>query len=267
MCAQPRTSESNCETQGHRSSRVELPNIHPSHLRIRPSFPLAACGQARASHPLRVLWSSKYYDVRRPYFSFLFLFVPSISPTPTDAGRTRTVTTRMAPRARASDTLSIYGPRFFDFSPLTDVITAPKNFFAARPECLYLSTEVSEWVSVGCVSAAPETETEGGRGREEAMRIASREYFLSRYSLRLGGGEGGGGGARSTNGPSSKRRRDALAHDRRITLIPSQSASPTLARPSPLLPIPTISALSKILAGWGWMDGPTHKKWQFFTSR
>ena len=88
MCAQPRTSESNCETQGHRSSRVELPNIHPSHLRIRPSFPLAACGQA--SHPLRVLWSGKYYDVRRPYFSFLFLFVPSISPTPTDGrGRLR----------------------------------------------------------------------------------------------------------------------------------------------------------------------------------
>ena len=137
-----------------------------------------------------------------------------------------------------------------------------KNFFSARMS-LSLSAEVSECgLAVRCVSAAPETETEGGRGREEAMRIASREYFLSRYCLRLGGGEGGGGGARSTNGPSSKRRRDALAHDRRITLIPSQSVSrqPHSYSQSP----PPPSSAHNL----GSAHGPTpHKKWQFFTSK
>ena len=68
-----RTSESNCETQGQQISRVAhppsvrpsiRPSVHPSHLRFRPSFPLAASG--------RVLWSGKYYEVGRPRFSFLF---------------------------------------------------------------------------------------------------------------------------------------------------------------------------------------------------
>ena len=61
---------------------------------------------------------------------------------------------------------------------------------------------------------------------------------------------------RSTlNGPSSKRRRDALAHDRRITLIPSQSpVGQSHPRPSP----PTISALSKRQAGWRGMEGRTN---------
>ena len=140
-----------------------------------------------------------------------------------------------------------------------------KNFFSARMS-LSLSAEVSECgLAVRCVSAAPDPRQRQREEEGDEMRIASREHFLPRYCLRLRRRRRR---RRCTlNGPSSSRRRDALAHDRRITLIPSQSASPTLARPSPLLPIPTISALSKILAGWGWMDGPTHKKWQFFTSR
>ena len=97
------------------------------------------------------------------------------------------------------------------------------------------------------------------------MRIASREYFLPRYCLRLGRRR------RCTlDGPRSRRRRDAWAHDRGITLIPSQSPSPA-HRPSPP-PQPTISSLSSErqsgcpagLGGMDGLDGPTHEKWAIF---
>ena len=102
------------------------------------------------------------------------------------------------------------------------------------------------------------------------MGIASREYFLPRYCLRLGRRR-----RYMLDGPSSRRRRDAWAHDRGITLIPSQSPSPT-HRPSLFSSPPTISALSSEAEwlsgrpGHGWMDGldgPTHEKWAIFTSR
>ena len=100
------------------------------------------------------------------------------------------------------------------------------------------------------------------------MRIASREYFLPRYCLRLGRRR------RCTlDGPRSRRRRDAWAHDRGITLIPSQSPSPPPIDP---LPLPTHNLSSVVReaewlsgrpAGHGWMDGldgPTHEKWAIF---